>query len=98
MLSVKKKNKCQHDSLNCGIHCDVHKLTHAEQFLPDDTKVHTTIQAMVVTYIQPTNEVLEPPIEKDHSNVSKKYVVYNNKLFQLVLLIIKPMVYVCFTV
>ncbi len=27
---------------------------------------------------------MEPPIEKDHSNVSKKYVVYNNKLFQLV--------------
>ena len=39
---------------------------------------------MVITYIQPTNEVLEPPIKKDHSNVSKKYVVYNNKLFQLV--------------
>ncbi len=57
---------------------------HAEQFIPDDTKVHTTIQAMVIMYIQPTNEVLEPPIEKDHSNVSKKYVVYNNKLFQLV--------------
>ncbi len=57
---------------------------HAEQFLPDDTKVHTTIRAMVITYIQSTNEVLEPPIEKDHSNVSKKYVVYNNKLFQLV--------------
>ncbi len=35
-------------------------------------------------YIQPINEVLEPPIVKDHSNVSKKYVVYNNKLFQLV--------------
>ncbi len=39
---------------------------------------------MVITYIQPTNEGLEPPIEKDHSNVSKKYVLYNNKLFQLV--------------
>ncbi len=27
---------------------------------------------------------MRSPIEKDHSNVSKKYVVYNNKLFQLV--------------
>ncbi len=57
---------------------------HAEQFLPDDTKVHTPIQAMIITYIQPTDEVLEPPIEKDQSDVSQKYVVYNNKLFQLV--------------
>ena len=39
---------------------------------------------MVITYIQPTDEVLEPPIEKNQSNVSKKYVIYNNKLFQLV--------------
>ncbi len=39
---------------------------------------------MVITYIQPTDKVLEPPIENDHSNFSKKYVVYNNKLFQLV--------------
>ena len=39
---------------------------------------------MVITYIQPTDEVLEPPIEKDQSDVSQKYVVYNNKLFQLV--------------
>ncbi len=39
---------------------------------------------MVVTYIQSTDEVLEPPIEKDHSDISHKYVVYNNKLFQLV--------------
>ncbi len=39
---------------------------------------------MVIMYIHLTDEVLEPPIEKDHSNVSKKYVVYNNKLFQLV--------------
>ncbi len=37
-----------------------------------------------MTYIQSTNEVLEPPIEKDHSNISKKYVVYNNMLIQLV--------------
>ncbi len=57
---------------------------YAEQFLPDDTKVHTPIQAMVITYIQPTDEVMEPPIEKDQSDVSQKYVVYNNKLFQLV--------------
>ncbi len=40
-LCKKEKRKCQRDFLNCGIHCDVHKLTHAEQFLPDDTKVHT---------------------------------------------------------
>jgi hypothetical protein len=39
---------------------------------------------MVITYIQPTDEVLEPPNEKDDSDVSNKYVVYNNKLFQLV--------------
>jgi hypothetical protein len=39
---------------------------------------------MVVTYIQPTDEVLEPPIEKDQSDISHKYVVYDNKLFQLV--------------
>ena len=83
-LCKNEKRKCQQNSLNCGIHCGVHKLTHAEQFLPDDTKVHTTIRAMVITYIQPTNEVLEPPIEYDHSNFSKKYVIYNNKLFQLV--------------
>ncbi len=94
MLSVKKKMSTRFSKLWDS--CDVHKLTHAEKFLPGDTKVHTTIRAMVITYIQPTNEVLEPPIEKDHSNVSKKYVVYNNKLFQLV--DIKPMVYVCFAV
>jgi hypothetical protein len=35
-------------------------------------------------YIQPTDEVLEPPIEKDDSDISHKYVIYNNKLFQLV--------------
>ena len=39
---------------------------------------------MVITYIQPTDEVLEPPIEKEQSDISHKYVVYNNKLFQLV--------------
>ena len=39
---------------------------------------------MVITYIKPTDEVLEPPIGKDDSDVSNKYVVYNNKLFQLV--------------
>jgi hypothetical protein len=39
---------------------------------------------MVITYIQPTDEVLEPPIERDDSDVSNKYVIYNNKLFQLV--------------
>ncbi len=39
---------------------------------------------MVIMYIQPTDEVMEPPIEKDHSIVSKKCIVYNNKLFQLV--------------
>ncbi len=39
---------------------------------------------MVITYVQPTDEVLEPPIEKDDSDISHKYVVYNNKLFQLV--------------
>ncbi len=60
----KNEKNCRHNSLNCGIHCDIHKLTHAEQFLPDDTKVHTPIRAMVITYIQPTDEVLEPPIEK----------------------------------
>ncbi len=65
-LCKNEKRKCQRNSLNCGIYYGVHKLTHAEQFLPDDTKVHTTIQAMVIMYIQPTNEVLEPPIEKDH--------------------------------
>ncbi len=80
----KNEKKCRRDSLNCGIHCYVHKLTNAEQFLPDDTKVHTPIRAMVITYIQPTDEVLEPPNEKDHSDISHKYVVYNNKLFQLV--------------
>jgi len=64
-LCKNEKRKCRCDSLNCGIHCGVHKLTHAEQFLPDDTKVHTPIRAMVITYIQPTDEVLEPPIEKD---------------------------------
>ncbi len=84
MLSVKMKKKCRRNSPNCGIHCVVHKLTHAEQFLPDDTKVHTPIRAMVITYIQPIDEVLESPIEKDQSDVSKKYVIYNNKLFQLV--------------
>ncbi len=83
-LCKNEKRKCQQNSLNCGIHCGVHKLMHAEKFLPDDTKVHTTIRAIFIMYIQPTNEVLEPPIEKDHSNVSKKYVVHNNKLFQLV--------------
>ncbi len=65
LLSVKyEKRKCQRDSLNCGIHCGVHKLMHAEQFLPADTKVHTPIRAMVIMYIQPTDQVLEPPIEK----------------------------------
>jgi hypothetical protein len=39
---------------------------------------------MVIRYIQPTDEVLEPPIEKDDSDISHKYVVFNNKLFQLV--------------
>ncbi len=39
---------------------------------------------MVITYIQPTDQVLEPPIEKDQSDISHKYVVFNNKLFQLV--------------
>ncbi len=83
MLSVKmKKRKCRRDSLNCGIHYGVHKLLHAEQFLRDDTKVHTPIRAMVITYIQPTDEVLEPPIKKDQSDISHKYVVFNNKLFQ----------------
>ncbi len=85
-LCKNEKRKCRCDSLNCGIHCGVHKLMHSEQFLRDDTMVHTPIQAMVITYIQPTDEVLEPPIEKNQSNVSKKYVVYNNKLFQLVVL------------
>ncbi len=85
MLSVKmKKRKCQRDSLNCGIHCGVHKLMHAEQFFCDDNKVHIPIRVMVITYIQPTDEVLEPPIEKDQSDISHKYVVFNNKLFQLV--------------
>ncbi len=37
---------------------------------------------MVITYIQPTDEVLEPPIEKDQSDVSHKYVIYNNKIFK----------------
>ena len=83
-LCKNEKRKCQCNSLNCGIHCGVHKLTDAEQFLRDDTKVHTPIQAMVITYIQPTDEVLEPPIEKDQSDISHKYVVFNNKLFQLV--------------
>ncbi len=36
-LCKKEKRKCWCDSLNCGIHCGVHKLTHAEQFLPDVT-------------------------------------------------------------
>ncbi len=39
---------------------------------------------MVITYIQPTDEFLDSPIENNQSNVFKKYVVYNNKLFQLV--------------
>ena len=95
-LCKNEKRKCRQSSLNCGIHCGVHKLTHAEQFLPDNTKVHTPIRAMVITYIQPTDEVLEPPIEKDQSDISQKYVVYNNKLFQLV--DNKADGYVCFTV
>ena len=36
-LCKNEKRKCQQSSLNCGIHCGVHKLTHAEQFLPGDT-------------------------------------------------------------
>ena len=56
----------------------------AEQFLCNDTKVHTSIQAVVITYIQPTDQVLELPIEKDQSDISHKYVVFNNKLYQLV--------------
>ena len=83
-LCKNEKRKCQQNSLNCGIHCGVHKLMQAEQFLRDDTKVHTSIQAMVIMYIQPTDQVLEPPIEKDQSDISHKYVVFNNKLFQLV--------------
>ncbi len=74
-LCKNEKRKCRHDSLNCGIHCGVHNLMHAEQFLPDDTKLHTPIRAMVITYIQPTDEVLEPPIEKDDSEISHKYVI-----------------------
>ncbi len=46
----KNEKTCRRNSLNCEIHCDVHKLTHTEQFLPDDTKVHTPIRAMVITY------------------------------------------------
>jgi hypothetical protein len=57
---------------------------HAEKILPDATMVHASIRALVITYIQPTDEVLDPPIDKDYSDVSNKYVVFDKKLFQLV--------------
>ncbi len=95
-LCKNEKRKCRRDSLNCGIHCGVHKVTQAKQFLCDDTKVHTSIRAMGITYIQPTDQFLEPPIEKDQSDISHKYIVLTTSSSNL--LIIKPMVYVCFTV
>ncbi len=84
VLCKNEKTKCRSNATDCGIHCFVHKLTHAEKFLPDATMVHASIRALVITYIQPTDEVLDPPIDKDYSDASNKYVVFDKKLFQLV--------------
>ncbi len=82
----KKSKKCRHNSVNCTLHCYQHIL------IVNNSLQLQGFQALIILYILPGNEELQPPQEKqeehdeetDNEVTDPRLVLYNGKLFKLV--------------
>ncbi len=86
----KKSAKCRHNSVNCAFHCYRHIL------IANNSLQLQEFQALVILYILPGNEELQPPQEEqeEHDEETKqeehdeetepRLVLYSEKLFKLV--------------
>ncbi len=83
---VKISKKCRHNSVNCALHCYRHILN------ANNSLQLQGFQALVISYILPGNEELQPPQEKqeerdeetEDEEIDLRLVVYDEKLFKLV--------------
>jgi hypothetical protein len=75
------QKKCRHNSVNCALHCSRHTL------VANNSLQLQGFQALVIPYILPGNEELQPPQEKQEEHNEKtdsRLVLFNGKLFKLV--------------
>jgi hypothetical protein len=70
------QTKCRANSVNCAMHCNMHNLN--MESLPEH------FQALVISYILPGNEDLQPPQEEHNEEADSRCILYNDKLFNLV--------------
>jgi hypothetical protein len=75
------KKKIIHNSVNCGLHCSRHTL------IVNNSLQFQGFQVLVILYILPSNEELQPPQEKQEEHneeTDSRLILYYEKLFKLV--------------
>jgi hypothetical protein len=78
---VNNSKKCRHNSVNCALHCSRHTL------IANSSLQVQEFQTLVILYILPGNEELQPPQGKQEEcgeKTDSRLVSYNGKLFKLV--------------
>jgi hypothetical protein len=76
-----KSKKCRYNSVDCALHCSRHTL------IANKSLQVQGFQALVILYILPSNEELQPPQKKQEEHIEEtdpRLVLYNGKLFKLV--------------
>ncbi len=71
-----QKPKCKGNSVNCALHCKVHNL------VMDSTQ--KDFQALVISFILPDTEDLNPPQEEQSEQHDSRYILFKDKMFKLV--------------
>jgi hypothetical protein len=77
---VDNSYKCRHNSVNCALYCSRHNL------IANNSLQVQGLQELVILYILPGNEELQPPQEKQEENneeTDSRLVSYNGKLFKV---------------
>ncbi len=71
-----QKQKWKVNTINCALHCNMHDLV--MDSTPQD------FWALVISFILPDKEDLQPPQEEHFEKYDSGYILYKNKMFQLV--------------
>jgi hypothetical protein len=71
-----QKTKCTVNTVNCALHCKMHNLV--VDFTEQD------FQALVISFKVPDKKDLQPPQEEHYEKQESRYILYKNKMFELV--------------
>ncbi len=63
------------NTVNCALYCNMHNLV--MDSTPQDFRM------LVISFILPDNEDLQPPQEEHYKEHDLRYILYDDKMFQL---------------